>query len=90
MSALQTTPMVNLLSCPCCKSGSGWQARTERACVLDGRSVDIVHIASGTLTVFPCNRWINRWCGWERVLWADAHMTERMLRHHRRRGHIGH
>ncbi len=70
----------------CCLSGSD----TEQATVHSARSVDVVHIATGTLTVFPCNRWINRWCGWERILWADQQLTERILHQHKRRGHVGH
>ena len=62
----------------------------EQSIVRCDRSVDVVHIPTKTLTVFPCGRWINRWCGWERILWADQHLTERTLKHHKRRGHVGH
>ena len=43
------------------------------------RSVDVEHLPSGHVFVFPCGRWIDRWCAYERVLWADPAAAERMM-----------
>lgn len=43
-------------------------------------SVDVQHLASGVVFVFPCGRWIDRWCGYERVLWADPAAADRVMR----------
>ena len=50
-------------------------------------SVDVEHLASGTVFVFPCSRWIDRWCSYERVLWADPAEAERMMRQRARQRH---